>query len=60
MLPGLEHHLFPEWGDLLNLHFTLSRFHRKINLEVILQLLPSLCHELLPESLNSLLDVVLD
>ena len=60
MLPGLEHCLFPEWGDLLNLHFTLSRFHGKINLEGIFQFLPPLCHKLLPESPYSLLDIVLN
>lgn len=60
MLPGLEHHLFPKRGDLFNLYFSFPWFYREINLEGVLQLLPPLCHELLPERLHHLLDVVLD
>lgn len=60
MLPGLEHRLLPERGDLVHLHFSLPGFDREIHLEGVLQLLPSLRHELLPDSVHGPLDAVLD
>lgn len=60
MLPGLEHRLLPERGDLFHLHFSLPGSDREIDLEGVLQLLPPLCHQLLPESMHGPLDTVLD
>lgn len=59
MLPGLQHGLLPERGDLFDPDVTLPGFHGEVNLEGVLQRLPPLRHELLPQHLHGLLDVVL-